>query len=302
MTTVPPSRAAAIASCSPAAVPDVSTATSAPPAARLMATAAGGSKTSSAPSSSASSRRERHGVDRGDAAGARAPRHLHEQQPDRAEPDDDDVVAELDAPVVRGDERHRAEAHEQPALERPARREEDRRVGRRGGHVQVEHRFVAVWCADVNEVARLELANLGADLVDGADELVTQRGGVRRAGRVGAHEGAQVAVEHAVGEGGGAAVEVELGAVADAADQRPDADLPRPEARRVLIPQPQCAWSFEQQCPSHSTLLRPSRERAASVPELRCDWQAEDFRLVRFLLIFCLVIRRKFSTWRYPPR
>ena len=266
MTTVPPSPAAAIASCSPAATPDVSTATSAPPAPRLTATAARRVEDLVGAELERELAAARHRVDRGDPPRPGEPRHLHEQQPDGAEPDHGDVVAELDAGVVRGDERHRAEAHEQPALERPARREEDRRVGRGGGHVQVEHRLVAVRRSDVDEVTGLELANLGADLVDGADELVAQRGGVRRAGRIGAHEGAQVAVEHAVGEGGGAAVEVELGAVADAADHRADADLAGPEPRGVLVLQPQCAWSVEQKRPSHSTLLRLLRDEARAYP------------------------------------
>ena len=52
--------------------------------------------------------------------GAGQPRHLHEQQPDRAQADHGDVVAELDPRVVGGDERDRADADEQPALERPA--------------------------------------------------------------------------------------------------------------------------------------------------------------------------------------
>ena len=86
----------------------------------------GGSIASSAPSSSASSRRAGDRVDGGDARRARQPRHLHEQQADRAEADHRDVVAELDPRVVGGDERDRADADEQPALERLA-------VGRRTG-------------------------------------------------------------------------------------------------------------------------------------------------------------------------
>ena len=119
-----------------------------------------------------------------------------------------------------GDQRDRADADEQPALER-SRGQLHGRVGRGGGHVEVEHGLLAVRRADVDELAGRELVDVAADLLDGADELVAERRRVHGPRRVGPHERAQVAVEDAVGEGRGAAVEAQLGAVADAADAAP---------------------------------------------------------------------------------
>jgi hypothetical protein len=199
-------------------------------------------------------------VDRAHAPGACQARHLDEQEPDGPEPYHGDVVAETDARVVGRDQRDRANADEQPALERRAGGKLHGRVGGAGRGVEVEHRLVAMRGADVDEVAGLHLVDVRAGLGDRAHQLVAERGRIGLAGRVGRDERAQRAVEDAVGEGGGAPVEVELGAVADAAEQRPHPDLPGREARGVLIPQPQCAWTFELQCPSHSALLLLMRE------------------------------------------
>ena len=78
-------------------------ATSAPPAARLIAAPA----PRPAVERLVGAERQRelatrgHGVDDADAARAGEPRHLHEQQADRAEADHRHVVAELDPRVVR---------------------------------------------------------------------------------------------------------------------------------------------------------------------------------------------------------
>ena len=101
--------------------------------------------------------------------------------------------------------------------------------------VEVHDRLLAVGRPGVDDGAGLDLGDGRSHLLDPADELVAERSRVRRTLRLGPHERAQVAVERAVGKGGTAAVEVELGAVADAADQRANADVARPEVRQVLV-------------------------------------------------------------------
>ena len=230
--------------------------------------AARGSSASSAPSSSASARRLLDRIDGDHATGARHAGELDDQQPDRSEPDHGDVVADLDLRVVGGDERDRPEAGE----ERPRRRlggalaEGDERV--RGLGIEVHDGLLPVRRARVHDGAGSELGDRVADLLDPADELVAEMSRVRRALRLGPHEHAQVAVERAVGVRGAAAVEVELGAVADAADQRAHADVARPEVRQVLVLQPQGTGSFEHERPSHFRLLLLRSLRGASVDHL----------------------------------
>ena len=141
--------------------------------------------------------------------------------------------------IVGGDERDGADTDEQPALQRRVLGQADRRVGRGRGDVEVERRLLAVRRADVDEVARGELVDLLARCLDPPDELVAERRRVRRRGRVGCDERAQAAVEDPVVERRGPPVQAELGAVADAAEQRLHPDPAWRKRLRRYVRQPQ---------------------------------------------------------------
>jgi hypothetical protein len=146
--------------CGSASVLEVSMATSTPrpPSAHLSATpvlgsAASGSCAASAPSSSASSRRAAIGFTTCTVASPQQARHLRGQQPDRAEADDGDVVAQLDLRVVDGLQRDRAHAQEERRLERGAGRDAHDWERAAGGEFDVDRRLVAVRRARVHDVA-----------------------------------------------------------------------------------------------------------------------------------------------------
>lgn len=186
------------------------------------------------------------------------------------------MVAELESSVVQADERDRREAQEKRPWRRVTGGQSHERIRRAGRDVDVEDRFVAVRNACMHQVAHGRLGDLAADLCDHAHHPVPERRGIGRPRRVRVHEGAQLAVEDTLGEAGAASVEVQLGAVADAAEQRPDPDLPRLEGRHVSVLQTQSARSFEHQRPGHSSQppsdLAPQTKREPR--PLRC-WPLE---------------------------
>ena len=212
---------------------------------------------SSAPSASASSRRDGHGVD--DAVTRRAPASraiCTSSSPIAPRP----TTATWSPSLIRASwaatQRDRPDADEQPALERRRRGQPHGRIGRGGGRRRGRApppRGAGRRCGRGRRAASSWTSAPASSTR--ADQLVAERRRIGGPRRVGPDERAQVAVEDAVGEGGGAAVEAQLGPVADAAEQRPDADLARSEVGRLLLPQLHCAWCFEQKRSSHSLLL-----------------------------------------------
>ena len=204
-------------------------------------------------------------IDAGDARRARHPRQLDQEQPDRAQAEDRDVVADLDAGVVHGDEGDHAEADEQPALPRDARRQRDQGIGGAARHVEVDDGLLAVRDARVDEVAGRQLVDVVPDLCHDAHELIAERRRIRRAGRVEREERAQLAVEHLVGEARGAAVEVQLGPVADPAERCTDTHVARSERGRVVGLEAQVAGAFQDERPSQLPLLTSGRRQPREV-------------------------------------
>jgi hypothetical protein len=193
-----------------------------------------------------------HRLDGGHALRARQPRHLHQQQSNRAQPHDRDVVAELEPSVVDSDERNSAEAHVQRVLARFAGRKAHEGIAGLGRRVDVEHRLLTVRRSDVHQVADPQLGDPRPDLLDHADHLVAQHRGIGGARRVRPDEGTQLAVEYELGEARRAAIEVELGSVAYAARQSAHPHIAGLQPRSLLFAQSQRAGSFQHQRAGHS--------------------------------------------------
>lgn len=192
-------------------------------------------------------------------------RHLRGQEADRTEPHDRDVIAELDLRVVGRLQRDRAHADEQCRLERRSGRYADHGKGAPAGRVDVYDRLVPVRRARMDDVAGAQLLDSEAHLLDDADESVSERRGIRRALTRG-HDRAELAVEDVIDERGRAAVQVQLGAVADAAQQTPDAHLAAAGCANRDLVKGQLARRYQHEGAAHRRAIAPERGRGGNLP------------------------------------
>jgi hypothetical protein len=163
-----------------------------------------------------------------------------------------DRVPELHLGVVHGLQGDRGQADEQGPLGTLTGGQPHQRVGGPQGVGQVEHRLLLVGGAGVDQVPERDLAHVRGDLGDLGDHLVAEghRVGGGAAGRR-VDEGPQASVEHLVGEGRGAAVQAQLGPVADAAEQGPQPDLAGAQRAGRHVGQAQLAGTVQHQGARH---------------------------------------------------